>query len=268
MLNSVSNKSDARPKPDNEILPQRRKTENLPGGLYFFEDELDGENVFEANVVTCAGWLLELSELSSGEIFFRRGEVIIYPKTQRLGIFYPPFSITRPGFKNTKGFLRGLAGIGDLPSEFPKNPIVFETNAFHSPKSVGQITDIFNLSRNVQTVGAYPKASLLSLRAKRLIDENYRVYPSIARIADRLKVSHEHLTRQFKLDFEMSPNAYLHRLRISDATFRLARGEKIISVSGDVGYNDLSRFYKQFRRSTANSPGFCQSALKTEKNSN
>jgi YesN/AraC family two-component response regulator len=37
------------------------------------------------------------------------------------------------------------------------------------------------------------------------------------------------------------------------------RGEAIIEVSGDVGYNDLSRFYKQFRKSTAASPGFCRS---------
>ena len=51
------------------------------------------------------------------------------------------------------------------------------------------------------------------------------------------------------------------RLRIADATFRLSQGEQIIRVSGDVGYNDLSRFYKQFRLSTRQSPKYCQAKL-------
>jgi AraC-like DNA-binding protein len=42
----------------------------------------------------------------------------------------------------------------------------------------------------------------------------------------------------------------------------LARGEEIISVSQEVGYNDLSRFYKQFRKTTKTSPGACQTLMK------
>jgi len=30
----------------------------------------------------------------------------------------------------------------------------------------------------------------------------------------------------------------------------------------DVGYNDLSRFYKQFRKKTQTSPGECRETLK------
>jgi AraC-like DNA-binding protein len=114
-------------------------------------------------------------------------------------------------------------------------------------------------------VEANPKASLLTVKAKKLIDENYQIYPSIARIAGRLKVSCAHLTRQFKHDFGMSPNKYLHHLRIADATFRLSQGEQIIRISNEVGYNDLSRFYKQFRHSTHQSPKYCQAQL-TSKN--
>ena len=263
MPNPASRKSDAPPESEKSVLPKRRKTENLPGGLYFFEDELDCISVPAGKIVTCAGWLLELLDLESGEIFFQKDAEEIRPNTKRFGVFYPPFSVTRPCFKNTSGFLRGFAGISELPAKFTQTPIVFEIDAVITPKNIEQIVEIFDSSRNVQSIEAYPKASLLSLRAKRLIDENYQIYPSIARIAGRLKVSHEHLTRQFKCDFEMSPNAYLHKLRIADATFRLSQGEKIINVSNDVGYNDLSRFYKQFRKSTANSPGFCQSVIKS-----
>lgn len=263
MPKPVSRKSDAPTELEKGVLPKRRKTENLPGGLYFFEDELKDVSVFAGKIITCAGWLIEFLDLESGEMFFRKGAEEIRPNTKRFGVFYPPFSITRPCFRNASGFLRGIAGISKLPAKFPDKPVVFVIDAFISPKNIEQIVEIFDSSRNVQSIEAYPKASLLSLRAKRLIDENYQFYPSIARVAERLKVSHEHLTRQFKCDFELSPNAYLHKLRIADATFRLSQGEKIINISNDVGYNDLSRFYKQFRKSTANSPGFCQSVIKS-----
>lgn len=74
--------------------------------------------------------------------------------------------------------------------------------------------------------------------------------------------THEHLSRQFKLDLGMSPSAYLRQLRLADAPLRLARGEGIVNVSLDVGYNDLSRFYKQFRKTTSTSPGACQTMMK------
>jgi AraC-like DNA-binding protein len=54
----------------------------------------------------------------------------------------------------------------------------------------------------------------------------------------------------------------LHQLRLADAPLKLANGEDIINVSQDVGYNDLSRFYKQFQKNTKTSPGVCQTMMK------
>jgi two-component system response regulator YesN len=73
-----------------------------------------------------------------------------------------------------------------------------------------------------------------------------------------LNISHEHLSRQFKKDYGLSPSAYLHKLRVAEATFRLTLGEEIIDISQDVGYNDLSRFYKQFKKATHTSPAVCR----------
>ncbi len=242
----------------NKNLPERRKTENLPGGLYYFEDSLDIEGVVPADVITGAGWLLEIFEIGRGEIFFQSGEREIRPDGKKIGIFYAPFTFTRPRFFNTKARVRGIAGQKTLPEKFSKKSFAFETDCDGRSETFEQIIEILETNRNPQFVEAHPNASLLTLKAKKLIDENYRIFPMISRIAERLNVSHEHLTRQFKKDFSISPSKYLHQIRISDAIFRLSQGEKIIEVSGDVGYNDLSRFYKQFRKSTTKSPGFCQ----------
>ena len=256
----AKNQPDSQPiKTRNGALPQRRRSENLPEGLYYFEDELVIDGVLEARVVTATGWLLELLKLDAGEISFLDGAREIRPPLKEFAIFYPPFTFTRPVFKNVKASLKGIAGTAPLPAELLSRPLAFEADSKIAPKSAAEVIEILKSNRRAaQSVDACAEASLLSLRAKKLIDENYRVFPSIARIAARLKVSHAHLTRQFKRDFRLSPNAYLHQVRIADATFRLTLGQPIIEVSGDVGYNDLSRFYKQFRKSNAASPGFCQ----------
>lgn len=247
------------PKNEKGDLPQRRRSENLPGGLYYFEDELAVTGVLEARVITATGWLLEFLKLDAGEISFMSGTREIAAPFRELAIFYPPFTFMRPVFGNVKASIKGIAGTAPLPAEFTTKPLVFEVGFKNAPKSLAAVIEILKSSRAAQAVDACAEASLLTLKAKKLIDENYRIFPSIARIAARLNVSHAHLTRRFKLDLGLSPNAYLHQVRIADANFRLTRGQPIIEVSNEVGYNDLSRFYKQFRKTNAASPGFCQS---------
>jgi AraC-like DNA-binding protein len=240
----------------------RRKTELLPDGLYLFEDELEIEGVLRATIVTCKAWLLELYDLRAGGLGFTSGKELVCPKARRFGVLYSPFSICEPCFRDFEGHLTGIAAMDSLPAEFSAHPILFDSTFAKAPSSVEDVLEILNAGDNRRTVDLNPKPSLLSLRAKKLIDENYRIYASISRVAARLGVTPEHLSRQFKCDFGMSPSNYLRHLRIADAPLRLAKGERVVNVSQEVGYNDLSRFYKQFRKTTDTSPGACKTILR------
>ncbi|MCI0414200.1 AraC family transcriptional regulator [bacterium] len=240
----------------------RRKTELLSDCAYLFQDELEVGGVLTSTVIMCAAWLLELYEMNSGEILFIKGQEHIHATAKRFGVFYPPFSIAQPYFKNAKARLIGIAATASLPSGLINSPTIFEVPVFKAPECAANAIEILKAGQNHQTVDKNPKPSLLSHNAKRLIDENYLSYPSIARIAGRLNVTHEHLSRQFKRDLGMSPSEYLRHLRVADAPLWLARGEEIIDVSYEVGYNDLSRFYKQFRKTTHTAPGKCKTILR------
>lgn len=159
-----------------------------------------------------------------------------------------------------KGKVRGIGTIKLLPG-LPNHAVIFETKYEKPFAAASQAADVIAAGTNVQSIEPNTTPSLLSVRAKHLIDENYLAFPSIARIAERLNVSHAHLSRRFKRDFEMTPSEYLHHLRVADATYRLTLGEPIIDISHDVGYNDLSRFYKQFRKKTTTSPAICRTIL-------
>jgi AraC-like DNA-binding protein len=245
----------------------RRRTQLLPDGGYLFEDQLKAEGRLTAKVITCTAWLLELYELHSGDIFFLSGSREIRPHGQSFGVLYSPFSITQLCFKDVQGRLIGIAATESLPAEFRGAPTLFETTSKEPPSGVTQVFEILQTGRERQPVEMNPKPSWLSLKAKRLIDEHYLIYPSIARIAATLGVTHAHLSRQFKRDYAMSPSNYLRQLRVADVPLRLARGEEIIKVSQEVGYNDLSRFYKQFRETTNTSPGACKIFMRPSRTS-
>lgn len=258
---SPSSSAPASKKPAS--LPSRRRTELLSDGSYLFEDELP-EELLDAVVITCSAWLLELYDLTAGAVGFLVDAQQVRSANNCFGVLYPPFSLTRLRIQSPRGRVVGIAGSVDLPDELLGSPLLFDIS-FMCPTSGAAAIDLIRASTNRQSVDAYPSASLISREAKRLIDENHLAYPSIARIAERLGVSHAHLSRQFKRDFGMSPSEYLRRLRVADAPLRLARGEEIINVSLDVGYNDLSRFYKQFRKTTNTSPGVCKTLLEPKR---
>ena len=238
-----------------EEIIARRETSFLPDGTYLFRDQLRIKGVVTTAVVTCTGWLLEMYQLRTGELYFLRGKAEIRPNGKCFGVFYPPYTLVRPCFVNAKANLLGLAGTAPLPARLDAVPFVFETSL---PWEVRSVTEILKASRNRQAIDANPKASSLSIKARKLIVEGHSSDPSIACIAARLGVSNSHLSRQFRRDYGMSPRAYLHQLRMADAPLELARGGAIADISHDSGYGDLSRFYKQFRKTTGTSPGFCR----------
>ena len=244
----------------------RRRTTLLADDAYRFEDEMEIEGVLAITVITCAAWLVELFELQTGELYFISGGDKIRPGTNLFGVLYPPFTITRPCFQNVRANVIGIATMESLPEALTAEPIVFDVQDIDLPSSVSEVFEIIEAGSNRQRIQLNPGASILSLKAKKLIDKSYLVYPSIARVAQRLNVTHAHLSRRFKRDLGMSPSDYLRRLRVADAPLRLARGEKIVNVSLDVGYNDLSRFYKQFRKTTDSSPGACKALLSPNTN--
>jgi AraC-like DNA-binding protein len=236
----------------------------LPDGSYAIDNTIaiDGEGI--SPFVFCLGWLLEIVKVESGEFCFYRDSEKVRPKGRRFAAFYPPFSFVRPYVQDVRGKVTGVGQAGYLAG-LRGSPVMFETEFSGPFTSAAEALDVLSNARHVQPISVNSKPSLLSIKAKRLINENYLIFPSISRIAARLNVSHAHLSRQFKRDFEMSPSEYLHHLRVAEATFRLSIGEEIIDISNEVGYNDLSRFYKQFRKNTKSSPAACREILRSHR---
>jgi len=232
----------------------------LDDGGYAISGRFDIPGEGESNFVFARGWLVEIVEVEQGEYRFISDGKEVSAARRRFGVFYPPFSLIRTFVKDAKGIVRGVGAV-ERPAQLPTTPFIFETDFDSDFTAISEASEVLASARRRRSIEVNTSPSLISIKAKRLIDENYLIYPSISRIAARMKVSPEHLSRQFKRDLGISPSSYLHQLRVADATFRLSVGEEIIDISHEVGYNDLSRFYKQFRKSTRSSPAACRKIL-------
>jgi AraC-like DNA-binding protein len=68
-------------------------------------------------------------------------------------------------------------------------------------------------------------------------------------------VSRQHLRRYFLDQFEISPKAWLDKLRWREAAARLARGEQPKAVSIELRFKQQSHFTKFFKRLARQTPG-------------
>lgn len=232
----------------------------LADGSYCFETDISTAGELTARIITCEAWLFELYQIERGELLFVSEHVPVAPPSNRFGAWFPPFTISQLKSAHVRGRVFGIASAAPPPVAFPTVPIVFDTPIV-SVSSRGELADVLRSATNRRVVDAHPAASALSRRAKRLIDQRYLRSPSIARVATQLGVTAAHLARQFKRDFDLTPREYLHQLRMADVPLKLASGVEITAAASDVGYNDLSRFYKQFRKATKTSPGACRTTL-------
>jgi AraC-like DNA-binding protein len=73
--------------------------------------------------------------------------------------------------------------------------------------------------------------------------------------AASLGIHADALTRAFGQVYGVSPKEYCHRARLFEAALLLLTGAAILDVAFDAGFNDLSRFYAQFRRHLGTTPG-------------
>lgn len=91
-------------------------------------------------------------------------------------------------------------------------------------------------------------------KIKSAIDKTYTTSNQLSEIAKDLRVAPATMSRYFKKDYGMPPVRYRHNVRVMDGMMRLLEGQAIKEVFQDVGFEDVSRFYKQFSALACASP--------------
>jgi AraC-like DNA-binding protein len=237
---------------DRGSLQVERIVVPLEGNLLRMDHRFVAPGEHLSRVATGAAWIFSLVWPESGEVDFPlRDGAVVRPSGKSFGLFIPPFSVVGIRFRRAVVEAAGLMSEAPLPG-FTR-PLIFEPPPGVVPYDLADVRDVLEARKD--SLYLLGSLSALCRRAKAKIDEEYKRPIPMAEVAAALNTSPATLSRAFRREIGLTPLAYRHRLQVMDAIVRLGTGAAIADTSGEVGFGDLGRFYKAFRRTVRSSPG-------------
>lgn len=193
-------------------------------------------------------------EVAQGDVVYLRGEEVISAPKQ-FTVFLPPFAVVQARLEQCDVTTAGVAFRPPASARLPRRPLLLPAACRDLPESVEDLVTRLALVEGAVDVGRCPDPSRLASRTKAILDAEYDMGIAIGHIADRVQAAAATLSRTFKRAYGLTPVRYRHHVQIMDALVRFAEGAVPIDVFQDVGFDDLSRFYKVFRKVACAPPG-------------
>lgn len=193
-------------------------------------------------------------QVSRGTVRYRHGNSSICAP-RRFGLFLPPFEIVQASLERCTVTSIALSFRPDTCDDLPRQGVLLPADDRPAPQSAAEVFSRLRGGEAAVPVGRAPEPPALAATAKAIIDREYSGALEIAGIAARLHTSPAVLSRIFRHAYGMPPVRYRHHVRVMDALIQFAQGVVPAEVFQNVGFDDLSRFYKIFRKVSCAPPG-------------
>lgn len=225
------------------------------GRLLRLDQQAKVKGVVTSTNISGPCWFLGMIEVRQGRTQFLCGQQRVDPPARRVALFMPPFAIVEVEVHNAQYSLRAVTSRDSLPESLPGEPVAFRPPRWRCPRSLEEVCQFIEEGHGFIPVNRAPTPSPLSERIKEVIDRTYMTSKRLYEIAQELRTAPATMSRYFKQDYGISPLHYRRQVRIMDSMVRLLKGEAIMDVFQEVGFEDVSRFYKQFGASLCVPPG-------------
>jgi AraC-like DNA-binding protein len=199
-------------------------------------------------------WIFAVVNVYAGKLRYLRGGGEVTPPGKKFAMFLPAFSLIVVRLENARVRTVSFCGSGRTEPDLPKEAALLPWNQ-QVPRTQADVIKAIRTAPLLVPVSREVAPSPQARMIKQILDETYRDTPSLSALARRLGCSLSSMSRCFKQHYGLPPVHYRHSMRATDAIVRLVRGDRVVDVSGDVGYQDLSRFYNQFRQRACAPPG-------------
>ncbi|NVB77950.1 MAG: helix-turn-helix transcriptional regulator [Kofleriaceae bacterium] len=206
----------------------------------------DGERV----IVTHGASLLSLVEVMRGTVTFPLASGEIAPPRSFL-LALPPRTVLPMRFAGAAVRTQGVASFDSLVAG---TPAMLHHTVDAIPLDLLGAKEVARGSV-LATLQADTGVPLHVARARQLLHDALGRAAPVRYVARDAGIATETLTRAFQSAYHVSPKRYCHQARLFAAVLRLLSGKKIVETALEVGFNDVTRFYAQFRRLLGATPG-------------
>jgi AraC-like DNA-binding protein len=230
-----------------------RRIVQVEPGLLRIEQRLRISGIEVGTDVSGPACIYAVVQVRRGTVVYQHGGARVRAP-RCFALFLPPFAVVQASLERCDVTSVAVAFRPIASDELPRQAVLW-TEAAPAPRSR---IDALERSRTTATqtnIGRDCEPPALAANAKAIIDRHYTAPLEIGRVAARLHVSPAVLSRTFRRSYGMPPVRYRHHVRVMDALMQFADGAAPAQVFQDVGFDDLSRFYKIFRQLTCAPPG-------------
>lgn len=220
----------------------------LDEDLLFFKRTQTYSGVWRNVDVYGQFWVLAMADLPPAGVFYHRlGQRI--PIQGPVAVYIPPFSLVELEIEVPE--LRWEAYVSRHPltfRDFSKATMLKWDGGqpFESRKSM---ETFLNSADALEPVDKIEEESLLATEIKSYLDRHLGDSLNIHEVAKQFGLSDSSLSRLFKKSYGLTPVVYRNKMRVFESMSKLlAEPQNVTSVGFEVGFNDLGRFHKQFKK--------------------
>lgn len=205
-------------------------------------------------------WVYSILEVKNNNIFFKVENKVINIPIGIYAFFKPPFSLTEIGTQNCQLTLNAILSKRPLFEEAPNSPSLILLKNSNLPQDYKSLYKTLQTKPVFQSVSRYNKENVsgIAIKIKRAIENSYKEQMYLNEIAESVGITSNLMSMYFKKNFFISPSQYRKQLRIKSSVFQLLESystkNSIADIAFNCGYNDLSRYNKQFKSFTGVTP--------------
>jgi len=235
-------------------LSLRRVAGLLEPGVVQIVQEYGARRRVDGLDVSGPFWTVGLCRVLRGRVRFRSAEGRVDVPWRTFGILLPPGAVVHAELDRAHAFSVAVLSRGEYPRGLPTTAAVFRARRF------GGLRSLADALRLVPRRGLIPihydrRPAGVAQRLREGIDRAYAAPARLADIMRRCRLSPAVAARYFRKAYGLTPGRYRSALRVQDGMIRLASGQRIADIFQDVGFEDLSAFYRGFRALACGPPG-------------
>lgn len=199
-------------------------------------------------------WALIQGKFEPGQVeLFARGQKIVGRNEDLLVL--PPGSVIEWSVKPGPVEMIALASVLPWPAHLPARPYILRDNQFHNGQSISEILSMLEKPGVLVDVFHSNTSNPYAIRLHKTLLSEYRLNRSLDEYAEAFEISKEALIRYFTACFGLSPIKMRLSMRMNRAfTELMLQKNSPAGVSTGVGFENISYFYRQFRKSTGLTP--------------
>lgn len=204
-------------------------------------------------------WYFGFFKIQGESLYYERDNKMILFPNKSYGVFYPKHSICKIGLIKAKVEVKIFASSLPCKSYFPDEPVLFENKEGSIKYEYDDICDHLKNLEDFVKIGVNSSPSGIGQKIKEEIDKNYLTPKPLSNISKKLGISSSLMSIYFKRSYSTTPSEYRKNLRIVSSIEKLlylnSKSDTVPSIAFDSGYNDLGRYYKQFKSVAGVTPG-------------